>query len=72
MRPSYICYKNSYTDKTIFLYWDGPQDPFYYHSLPLILVWISNYLSNKVWDEITYPFPNFNSEQVKVLNFDNG
>ena len=26
----------------------------------LISAWISNYMANKVWDEITYPFLNFN------------
>ena len=26
----------------------------------LIPAWISNYMPIKVWDEITYPFPNFN------------
>ena len=25
----------------------------------LILVWISEHMPSKVWDEITYPFPNF-------------
>ena len=28
--------------------------------------WISNYIHYKVWDEITYPFPNFNSATVEV------
>ena len=27
----------------------------------LIPVWISNHTPSKVWDEITYPLPNFNS-----------
>ena len=31
---------------------------FYKHGLTLILVWISNYINYKVWDEITYPFQN--------------
>ena len=34
--------------------------PFYLHGLSLIPVWISNHMPCKVWDEITYPFPNFN------------
>ena len=25
-----------------------------------------NYMPSKVWDEITYPFPNFNSYVVEV------
>ena len=28
--------------------------------LTLIPVWIRNHMPSKVWDEITYPFPNFN------------
>ena len=43
-------------------YWD----PFYYHGLTLILVWISNHIHVKVWDEITYPFLNFNGCTVEV------
>ena len=33
---------------------------FYYHDLSLILEWMSYNTHHKVWDEITYPFPNFN------------
>ena len=32
----------------------------------LIPAWISNYIHYKVWDEITYPFPNFNSCTIEV------
>ena len=32
----------------------------------LIPAWISNYIHYKVWDEITYPFLNFNSATVEV------
>ena len=41
-------------------------DHFYYHGLTLIPAWISNHMSSKVWDEITYPFPNFNGCTVEV------
>ena len=34
------------------------QGPIYYDWLTLIPAWINNH--SKVWDEITYPFPNFN------------
>ena len=34
--------------------------PFYYHGLAWIPTWISKYIHYKVWDEITYTFPNFN------------
>ena len=34
----------------------------------LIPAWLSNYMyiHYKVWDEITYPLPNFNGEAVEV------
>ena len=34
--------------------------------LTLITAWISNYIHYKVWDEITYPFLNFNGCTVEV------
>ena len=40
--------------------------PFYEHGLTLIPAWISNYIHYKVWDEITYPFLNFNGATVEV------
>ena len=40
--------------------------PFYLHGLTLIPAWISNYDHYKVWDEITYPFLNFNGAAVEV------
>ena len=33
--------------------------PFYYLGLTLIPLWLSNHMPGKVWDEITYSFPNF-------------
>ena len=33
---------------------------------PLLLTWISNYTHYNEWDEITYPFLNFNSATVEV------
>ena len=41
-------------------------DTFYWHGLTLIQAWISNYMPGKVWDEITYPFLNFNGATVEV------
>ena len=35
----------------------------------MIPAWISNYVQHKVWDEITYPFPNFNVEVWELSNF---
>ena len=43
-----------------------PVAPFYLHGLTLIPAWISNYMPGKVWDEITYPFLNFNGATVEV------
>ena len=40
--------------------------PFYKHGLTLIPAWISNHIHHKVWDEITYPFLNFNGATVEV------
>ena len=34
---------------------------FYQHDLTFIPAWISYYIHHKVWDEITCPFPYFNS-----------
>ena len=41
--------------------------PFNKHGLTLILPWISEHMSSKVWDEITYPFLNFNGTTVEKL-----
>ena len=40
--------------------------PFYQHGLTLIPAWICNHIYHKVWDEITYPFLNFNGATVEV------
>ena len=42
--------------------------PFYYHRLTLIPVWISNHMPTKIWDEITYSFPNFNGITAELGN----
>ena len=47
----------------------APSGPFYYHDLTLILVWINNYIHCKGWDEITYPFPNFNGATVEICEW---
>ena len=41
--------------------------PFYLHGLTLILAWISNHMPNKVWEEITYPFPKFNVVTIEFV-----
>ena len=40
--------------------------PFDRYGLPLIPAGISNYIHYKMWDEITYLFPNFNGAAVGV------
>ena len=42
------------------------QRPFYEHAITSIPEWISNYIHYKVWDEITYTFPNSNDATVEV------
>ena len=49
--------------------------PFYWHGLTLIPAWINNHMPCKMWDEITYPFINFNVatvETVQPLKFRDG
>ena len=36
--------------------------PFYWHELTLIPACISYYIHHRIWDEVTYPFPNLNGE----------
>ena len=42
---------------------------FYWQELALISAWISNHIPNKLWNEITYPFPNFNGATVEVCEW---
>ena len=35
-------------------------------SLTLIPAWMNNHMPSKMWDEIIYPFPNFNGHTVEV------
>ena len=46
-----------------------PQGPLYLHGLTLIPAWISNHIPSKVWDEIPYPFLNFNGYTVEVYEW---
>ena len=43
----------------------GP--PFFKHGSTFILSSICNHMPSKVWDELTYPFPNFNGCTVEVF-----
>ena len=40
-----------------------------YRSTRNTFAWIHNYNRCKVWDEITYPFPNFNGATVEVWDW---
>ena len=40
---------------------------FYWHGSTLIPAWISNHIRYNVWDEITYPFLNFNGAILLLL-----
>ena len=58
-------------DKSVILYvycklTAALQGPLYYHGLTSIPAWMSNYMPGKVWDEIIYPFLNFNGATVEV------
>ena len=39
---------------------------FHKRGLILIPAWINNHMQSKMWDEISYPFPNFNGCTVEV------
>ena len=38
----------------------------YWYELTFILAWMSNHISSKVWDGITYPSPNFNGCAIEI------
>ena len=62
------------TDHIYSLYWSSFIQKFYIDSKHYYKVhvqnkypgWNSNHMPNKVWDEITYPFLNFNGVAVEV------
>ena len=53
------------------LIFSGEYGPFSSQGLTLIPTWISNQMPNKVNDEITYIFPNFNCVTVEVWEWIN-
>ena len=53
-----------------FLEYRGPLYNMVEHGLTLITAWISHYIHYKVWDEIIYPFLNFNDATVEVYEKD--
>ena len=44
----------------------SPEAPFTNMDQLLSLAWISDHMPSKVWDELTYPFPNFNGCTIEV------
>ena len=50
--------------------WDCAQGTFYQHGLTLIPAWISNHVPSNIWNEITYPFPNFNGASLWIDIFE--
>ena len=49
----------------------GPIGTLLFTSFTLIPAWIINYIHYKVWDDITFPFPNFNGASVEVWEWMN-
>ena len=45
--------------------------PYYCYGSTLISAWISNHTPSKVWNKITYPFPNFNGATIEVWEWMN-
>ena len=60
--PTTLCYDCGFWQ----LWCPEARGLFYLHGLTLIPAWISNHAPCKVWDEITYPFLNFNGCTVEV------
>ena len=60
-----------FTDSKIVRIEVGTWDLFCLYGLTLMLAWTVNPMSNKVWHEITYPFPNVNNCTVEILEWVN-
>ena len=50
----------------ISLQFNSFRDYFHYHGLTLIPAWICNHMLSKMWDDITYPFSNFNGANIEI------
>ena len=57
---------NTDTTHVLCCYIISSMGPFYQHGLTLTPAWISNCIHYNMWDEITYPFLNFNGATVEV------
>ena len=69
-RPQWFMYHHDVDIHISYLTWYFTSGLFYEHGLTLIPAWISNYMSGKVWVEITYPFLNFNGLHRLSLGMD--
>ena len=65
MMPVIQLWCNCSNNMAYLIQW-GSSGPYYKHGLTLIPAWICNHIHYKVWDEITYPFLNFNGVTVEV------
>ena len=45
--------------------------PLYQHGLTCIITWIGSYIHYKAWNEIIYPFSNFNGAAIEVWEWMN-
>ena len=61
MKFQNICKYHDNLEQSVYI-----RGPFHLHGLTLTPAAISNYIHYNVWDESTYPFPNFNSATVEV------
>ena len=62
----YPCHHGLGMNQLICIFWCWHLGSLYWHGLTLIPAWLSNHTPNKVWDEIVYPFPNFNGATIEV------
>ena len=62
-----LCHDNFIVNYSYLLF-QSILDPLYQHGLTSTPALISNYIRFKVWDEMTYPFLNFNSATLKFGN----
>ena len=62
-------YWHHLSSSSAILFFSQSWGPFYQHRLTLIQPWLSDHLPNKVWNETTYPFTNFNDCTIEVLEW---
>ena len=55
---------SSWTDCVLNYCEETDRDPFKSNGLTWFPAWKNNYMPSKMWNEITYPFPNFNGAAI--------